>query len=62
MKGYLKYGLFLWGFIFLLSLNAQTYPQNNSYNLNKVGYEKSSYQSMGHVPVFELKEGSFMNP
>ncbi len=62
MKSSLKYGLFLWCIFSLLFLNAQSPAPNNTYNLDKVGYEKSSFQSMGHVPVFELKEGIMYEP
>lgn len=59
MKYPLKYGLFFWGMFSFLSLGAQTPTEKT---LDKVGYEKSAFQSMGHIPVFELQDAIMYEP
>ena len=55
----LKYGLFFWGMFSFLSLSAQTPAEKT---LDKIGYEKSAFQSMGHIPVFELQDAIMYEP
>lgn len=45
--------------ISFLSLGAQT---PNEKTIDKMGYEKSSFQSMGHIPMFELQEAIMYEP
>jgi len=41
---------------------SQSIEIEQIYKLDKIGYEKSAFQSMGHVPFFELTESQMFEP
>lgn len=58
----MKFRLFSWGFFSVFYLNAQSIVQNHPVPLKQVAYEKSAFQSMGHVPLFDLNELKMYEP